>query len=58
MLAIIRAVRVLPVILLASAIPLCVQDMPFRVEAIRPPERANDGSRLTRIVPNHKVEGT
>ena len=56
--AIIRAVWVLPVILFVSAIPLCGQDMPVRVEAVRLLERANDVSRSARIMPNHKVEGT
>ena len=58
MIAFRRAVRFLPVILLASSTGVCAQDMPIRVEAIRLLERANDVSRSARIMPNHKEEGT
>ena len=58
MFAFLRAVAVLPVILLASTIPLHAQDMPVRVEAVRLMERANDVSLAAHIMPNYKLEGT
>src|ERR1700693_1433602 len=58
MFAFLRVVPVLAVILLASTIQLCAQDMPVRVEAVRLMERANAVSRSARIMPNYKLEGT
>jgi hypothetical protein len=58
MFAFLRAFAILPVILLTSAIHLCAQDMPVRVEAVRLLERANAVSRAANIMPNYKLEGT
>jgi hypothetical protein len=58
MFAFLRAVAVLPFILLASTIQLHAQDMPVRVEAVRLMERANDVSLAAHIMPNYKLEGT
>jgi hypothetical protein len=51
MFAFLRAVAVLPVILLASTIQLHAQDMPVRVEAVRLMERANDVSLAAHLMP-------
>jgi hypothetical protein len=58
MFAFLRAVAVLPVILLAFTIQLQAQDMPVRVEAVRLMERANDVSLAAHLMPNYKLEGT
>lgn len=53
-----RALAIFPVILLTSAIHLCAQDMPVRVEAVRLLERANAVSRAANIMPDYKLDGT
>ena len=58
MFAFLRAVAVLPVILLASTVQMHAQDMPVRVEAVRLMERANEVSLAAHIMPNYKLEGT
>ncbi|HEV7511449.1 MAG TPA: energy transducer TonB [Candidatus Acidoferrum sp.] len=58
MFAFLRAVAVLPVILLASTVQMHAQDMPVRVEAVRLMERANDVSLAAHLMPNYKLEGT
>jgi hypothetical protein len=58
MFAFLRALAILPVILLTSAIQLRAQDMPVRVEAVRLLERANAVSRAANIMPNYKLDGT
>jgi hypothetical protein len=58
MFAFLRALPVLPVILLTSAIHLCAQDVLVRVEAVRLLERAKAVSRAANVMPNYKLEGT
>jgi hypothetical protein len=58
MLAFFRALRFLPVFLLAGSIHLRAQDMPLRVEAVRLLERAHAVSRPAHIMPNHGQEVT
>lgn len=58
MLAFIRAVPVLPLIMLTPTTHLRAQDMPVRVEAVRLMERANSVSRAAHVMPNYKLEGT
>jgi TonB-like protein len=58
MLPFFRALRFLPVFLLACSIHLRAQDMPLRVEAVRLLERANAVSRPGHIMPNRKYEAT
>jgi hypothetical protein len=58
MLPFLRALRFLPVILLAFSIHVRAQDMPLRVEAVRLVERANAVSRPAHMMPNHRQEVT
>lgn len=58
MLPFFRALRFLPVTLLACSSHLGAQDMPVRVEAIRLLERATAVSRSNHVMPNHKEEMT
>jgi hypothetical protein len=58
MLLFFRALRFLPVFLLACSIHLRAQDMPVRVEAVRLLERANGVSSPAHLMPNHKQEVT
>jgi len=53
-----RALRLLPVFLLASSFHLRAQDMPVRVEAIRLMERANSVSHPNHLMPNHRLDVT
>jgi hypothetical protein len=58
MLPFFRALRFLPVLLLACSFHLPAQDMPIRVEAIRLMERANAVSRPAHVMPNHRLDVT
>ncbi len=53
-----RALRLLPVFLLAFSFHLRAQDMPVRVEAIRLMERANSVSHPNHLMPNHRLDVT
>lgn len=53
-----RALCVFAAFLFANAIPLCAQDMPRRVEALRLLNHANAVSRSTGVMPNRKLEVT
>ncbi|HYL86267.1 MAG TPA: energy transducer TonB [Candidatus Angelobacter sp.] len=58
MLPLFRALRFLPVFLLAFSFRLRAQDMAVRVEAVRLLEHANAVSRPAHILPNHMQEVT